>query len=72
MKPNAHPEYLPLTISCACGVQVKTRSGHIGDYSVDVCSACHPFYTGKHKMLDTQGRVERFRNKYGKAAPKPA
>lgn len=62
MKPNIHPEYKNVTISCACGANYETRSTK--SYNTDVCSACHPFYTGKAKMLDTEGRVERFRRKY--------
>jgi large subunit ribosomal protein L31 len=68
MKPNVHPEYLPVTITCACGAAYKTRSGRIGDFNVDICGACHPFFTGKIKLIDTEGRVQRFRNKY-KSAP---
>jgi large subunit ribosomal protein L31 len=66
MKSGIHPKYVPATITCACGSVVETRSG-AGDFSVDVCSACHPFYTGKMKLMDTQGRIDRFRRKY--AAP---
>jgi large subunit ribosomal protein L31 len=63
MKEKIHPRYVPTTITCACGSVVETRSTR-GDFSVDVCSACHPFYTGKMKLVDTQGRVDRFRRKY--------
>ncbi|MFW6067351.1 MAG: 50S ribosomal protein L31 [Myxococcota bacterium] len=63
MKPEIHPEYQPATITCACGNVVETRSTK-GSFTVDVCSACHPFYTGRQKMLDTAGRVDRFRKKY--------
>ena len=74
MKSDIHPEYLDATINCACGNIVQTKSTR-GSFTVDVCSACHPFYTGKQRMMDTAGRVERFRKKYegmGKvvAAPK--
>ena len=66
MKPDIHPEYNPVQIKCACGAVIETRStkdvGH-----VDICSSCHPFYTGKQKLVDTAGRVERFRRKYAKA-----
>ncbi len=64
MKPDIHPEYTAATVTCACGTKVETRSTQ-GSFSVDVCGACHPFYTGKQKMVDTAGRVERFRKKYG-------
>lgn len=63
MKPEIHPEYQTATITCACGNVVETRSTK-GSFTVDVCSACHPFYTGRQKMLDTAGRVDRFRRKY--------
>ncbi|MCU0691427.1 MAG: 50S ribosomal protein L31 [Polyangiaceae bacterium] len=63
MKENIHPRYVAAKISCACGSVFDTRSTK-GDYSVDVCAACHPFYTGKMKLVDTQGRIERFRRKY--------
>jgi len=63
MKDGIHPEYPVANVVCACGNTFKTRSTR-GDLSVDVCSACHPFYTGKQKIVDTQGRVDRFRRKY--------
>lgn len=63
MKQNIHPNYVMSTINCACGSVVVTRSTR-GSFSTDVCSACHPFYTGKHKVMDVAGRVERFRRKY--------
>jgi large subunit ribosomal protein L31 len=63
MKENIHPTYVASKISCACGASFETRSSK-GDFSVDVCSQCHPFYTGKMKLVDTQGRIERFRRKY--------
>lgn len=63
MKKNTHPEYKTATITCACGFEVVTKST-AGDYSVDICSNCHPFYTGKQKLVDSAGRVERFRRKY--------
>ena len=64
MKEGIHPEYVTATVSCACGNSFETRSTqeHI---HVDVCSACHPFFTGKQKIVDTAGRVEKFRRKYG-------
>jgi large subunit ribosomal protein L31 len=63
MKPDIHPQYKPTTISCACGNVIKTMSAK-EDIKVEVCSSCHPFYTGKRKMVDTAGRVEKFRQKY--------
>ncbi len=66
MKPEIHPEYSALTVTCSCGNSFKTRSTHSGDLSIEVCSSCHPFYTGKQKIVDTAGRVDRFRRKYGR------
>jgi large subunit ribosomal protein L31 len=63
VKSGTHPEYKKATITCACGHAIDTYST-AGDYSIDVCSACHPFFTGKQKLLDTAGRVDRFRRKY--------
>ncbi len=68
MKANIHPEYSEITVSCSCGNQFQTRSTVGKDLSVDVCASCHPFYTGKQKMLDTAGRVDKFRKKYAAAA----
>ena len=65
MKPDIHPRYEELTITCACGNTFLTRSTHKGDLHVEVCSACHPFYTGQQKIVDTAGRVEKFRRRYG-------
>lgn len=66
MKASAnHPDYRPTKISCSCGVVYDTFSTK-GDFQVEVCSACHPFYTGKQKILDAAGRVERFNRKYGR------
>lgn len=64
MKPEIHPDYQPATITCACGVVYQTRST-AGSFAVDVCGGCHPFYTGRQKLVDTAGRVEKFRAKYG-------
>ncbi|HSN99596.1 MAG TPA: 50S ribosomal protein L31 [Candidatus Nanopelagicales bacterium] len=63
MKDDIHPDYKPATISCACGSVVTTRSTR-GNFTTDICSQCHPFYTGKAKVLDVAGRVDRFRKKY--------
>lgn len=65
MREGIHPEYKDATITCACGATYETHSTR-GSFAVEVCSACHPFYTGTQKLIDTQGRVERFRNKYAK------
>ncbi|HEY0309227.1 MAG TPA: 50S ribosomal protein L31 [Acidobacteriaceae bacterium] len=74
-KPGIHPQYETITVKCACGSVFETRSTHKGTISLEICSACHPFFTGKQKLVDTAGRVERFRRKYaasdaGKAAAK--
>ncbi len=72
MKAKIHPKYVESTITCACGNVVKTRSTK-PKMNVDLCSACHPFFTGKQKLVDTAGRVEKFRRKYGEVVPtKPA
>ena len=60
----AHPHYMPSKITCACGVVHETFSTR-GDFSADICSACHPFFTGKQKLMDTAGRIDRFNKKYG-------
>ena len=65
MKPDIHPRYDEITITCACGNAFRTKSTHEGDLRVEVCSACHPFYTGTQKIVDTAGRVEKFRRRYG-------
>jgi large subunit ribosomal protein L31 len=72
MKPEIHPEYTNVEVSCSCGNKFTTRSTLGKPLHVEVCSACHPFYTGKQKIVDTAGRVEKFRQKYGKSAAKPA
>ncbi|NNF16221.1 MAG: 50S ribosomal protein L31 [Gammaproteobacteria bacterium] len=66
MKAEIHPEYNDLQVTCSCGETFATRSTLKGDLHVEVCSKCHPFYTGKQKMVDTGGRVDKFRRKYGK------
>ena len=65
MKAGIHPNYREATITCACGNVIETRST-AGSYNVEICSACHPFFTGKAKLMDTAGRVERFNRKYGR------
>ncbi|WNG56099.1 50S ribosomal protein L31 [Archangium gephyra] len=67
MKADLHPVYPAARITCACGHTVETRSTR-GSFTVEVCSNCHPFFTGKYKLLDTAGRVEKFRKKYGTGA----
>ena len=72
MKDKIHPKYVDAEIECACGNVIKTRSTR-GSFKIDICSNCHPFFTGKQKLVDSAGRVERFRRKYGqthKAAAK--
>ncbi len=63
MKPGIHPEYELRKISCACGNIIEVRTTRKG-MSLDICNACHPFFTGKQKLVDTAGRIERFRRKY--------
>ena len=63
MKEGIHPDYPAATVSCACGNSFVTRSTR-GDFQVDVCSNCHPFYTGTQKLMDAAGRVDRFRKRY--------
>jgi large subunit ribosomal protein L31 len=70
MKSGIHPEYQDATVSCACGNKFQTRSTK-GSFAVDICAECHPFYTGKQKLLDSAGRIERFTKKYAKQAPRP-
>ncbi len=65
MKPEIHPQFADTTIRCACGSEFKAGSTK-KDISVEICSQCHPFYTGKQKLVDTAGRIERFRKKYEK------
>ncbi|NQT57546.1 MAG: 50S ribosomal protein L31 [Bacteroidetes bacterium] len=64
MKQGIHPKYAPAAITCVCGNVIETRST-AGDLNVEICSSCHPFFTGKQKLVDTAGRVERFKKKYG-------
>jgi large subunit ribosomal protein L31 len=63
LKDKIHPKYFETTITCACGNVIHTRST-VKNIHVEICSACHPFFTGKQKLIDTAGRVERFRRKY--------
>jgi large subunit ribosomal protein L31 len=66
MKAGIHPEYKEISVTCACGNSFKTRSTIGHDLHVEVCASCHPFYTGKQKIVDTEGRVEKFRQKYAR------
>ncbi|MDP1682067.1 MAG: 50S ribosomal protein L31 [Burkholderiales bacterium] len=66
MKPETHPEYAEISVTCSCGNTFKTGSTMSRALNIEVCSQCHPFYTGKQKILDTAGRVEKFRQKYAK------
>jgi large subunit ribosomal protein L31 len=66
-KAGIHPSYTDMRVMCACGHSFETRSTHKGDIHVEICSNCHPFFTGKQKLVDTAGRVERFRRKYAKS-----
>ncbi len=65
MKKAIHPNYVATTFVCACGNTIETRSSKGGTVQVDLCSACHPFFTGKQKFLDVAGRIDRFKKKYG-------
>ncbi|MFA7241378.1 MAG: 50S ribosomal protein L31 [Sulfuricellaceae bacterium] len=65
MKTDIHPEYNEVAINCSCGNKFVTRSTMSKPLHIEVCSECHPFYTGKQKIVDTAGRVEKFRQKYG-------
>ena len=66
MKPEIHPAYSPVTVTCSCGNTFETGSTSSKDLSIEVCAECHPFYTGKQKVLDTAGQVDKFRRRYGK------
>jgi len=64
MKAGIHPAYSELNVICACGSTFRTRSAHKGDIRVEICSRCHPFFTGRQRLVDTAGRIERFNKKY--------
>ena len=70
MKSGIHPQYELVSVRCACGNQWETRSTMSGEVRLDICSECHPFFTGKQKLVDTAGRVVRFRKKYAKGKAK--
>ncbi|MDX1757555.1 MAG: 50S ribosomal protein L31 [Marinobacter sp.] len=65
MKEGIHPKYEDITATCSCGNVIKTRSTVGQDLQLDVCSQCHPFYTGKQKVMDTGGRIDRFQKRFG-------
>jgi large subunit ribosomal protein L31 len=65
MKADIHPKYADVTLTCSCGNVIKTRSTLCKDMFLDVCSSCHPFFTGKQKMVDSGGRVDRFKRRFG-------
>jgi len=67
MKADIHPAYEEVNVICACGNTFKTRSTHKGDLRVEICSSCHPFFTGRQKLVDTEGRVDRFQKKMQKS-----
>jgi large subunit ribosomal protein L31 len=67
MKQGIHPDYREATVSCACGAKFQTRST-VGNLKLDICSSCHPFFTGTQKIVDAEGRVERFKKRYAKKA----
>lgn len=71
MKAGIHPIYKETTVTCACGHSIETRAT-VEAIKIEICSNCHPFFTGKHKLLDTAGRIERFNTKYAKTAAKKA
>ena len=72
MKQGIHPNYNQIGVTCACGNTFQTRSTRKDDLHVEICSECHPFFTGKQKLVDTAGRVDRFNKRYGKKTAEPA
>ena len=66
MKPGIHPNYVTVKVHCACGATWTSRSTKKGEMRLEICSSCHPFFTGKQKLVDSAGRVERYTRKYGK------
>jgi len=72
MKADIHPKYTTIKVTCSCGNSFETRSTLTDELHVEVCSHCHPFFTGQQKMMDTAGRVDRFRRKYGLSGAKAA
>ncbi|MGE5104270.1 MAG: 50S ribosomal protein L31 [Rudaea sp.] len=72
MKTDTHPKYTEIQVTCSCGNSFTTRSTINKPLHVEVCSSCHPFYTGKQKIMDTAGRVEKFRQRYGTKTATPS
>ena len=70
MKQDLHPKYEEITATCSCGNKIQTRSTLCQDLSIEVCSKCHPFYTGTQKVMDTGGRIERFNKRFGRLGGK--
>ncbi len=70
MREGIHPKYSPAKVICACGNVIETRSTR-GDFHIEICSNCHPFFTGKQKIMDTAGRIERFKTRYAAGTAKP-
>ena len=68
MKPEIHPSYNEITVSCACGNKFNTRSTMTEELHIEICSECHPFFTGKQKLVDTAGRVDRFNKRYARGS----
>ncbi len=72
MRAEIHPEYHEIQVTCACGTKFETRSTRKTDLRLEICSSCHPFFTGKQRIVDSTGRVERFRQKYGEVRSRRA
>ena len=72
MKQGIHPDYQEIKVLCACGNTFQTRSTRKEELHVEICSECHPFFTGKQKLVDTAGRVDRFNKRYGRKTEQPA
>jgi large subunit ribosomal protein L31 len=72
MKSGIHPDYKAITVTCSCGNTFETKSTLGQDLQIEVCSNCHPFFTGKQKIMDTAGRIEKFKTRYGSASSAPA
>lgn len=70
MKAEIHPKYDEVSVTCACGNAFTTRSTHGGELHIEICSECHPFFTGKQKLVDTAGRVDRFNKRYARGGVK--
>jgi large subunit ribosomal protein L31 len=69
MKAGIHPNYVTVKVHCACGATWETKSTKAQELRLEICSSCHPFYTGKQRLMDTAGRIERFTRKYNKKTP---